>query len=87
MAIERKPPKDRDGICWVLLTNMTVDTLETAIQKIHWYSLRWNIELFHKVLKSGCGVEKAQLRTASRLKKYIILKSIVAWRLFWGSVN
>ena len=85
MAIERKPPKDRDGICWVLLTNMTVDTLETAIQKIHWYSLRWNIELFHKVLKSGCGVEKAQLRTASRLKKYIILKSIVAWRLFWLS--
>ncbi len=39
--------------------------------------------MFHKVLKSGCGVEKAQLRHADRLKKYIVLKSIVAWRLFW----
>jgi len=83
MAIERHPPKDQSGILWVLLTNMDVRSLDQAIEKVHWYSRRWNIEVFHKVLKSGCGVENAQLRHADRLKKYIVLKSIVAWRLFW----
>ena len=28
-------------------------------------------------------MEKAQLTEASRLKNYVVLKSIVAWRLFW----
>ncbi len=83
MAIERRPPKNQTGIFWVLLTNINVQTLDQAIEKVRWYSKRWNIEVFHKVLKSGCGVEKAQLRHADRLKKYIVLKSIVAWRLFW----
>lgn len=83
MAMERRPPKNQTGILWVLLTNMDVQTINQAIEKVQWYSRRWNIEVFHKVLKSGCGVENAQLRHADRLKKYIVLKSIVAWRLFW----
>ena len=85
MAIERNPPKGEEALQWVLLTNLSVDDVEQAIEKVHWYSKRWNIEIFHKVLKSGCGVEKAQLGDAERLKKYVILKSIVAWRLFWLS--
>jgi len=83
MAIERRPPKNQTAIFWVLLTNIQVQTLDQAIEKVRWYSKRWNIEVFHKILKSGCGVENAQLRHADRLKKYIVLKSIVAWRLFW----
>ncbi len=83
MAIERHPPRNQSAIFWVLLTNMDVHSLDQAIEKVHWYSRRWNIEVFHKVLKSGCGVENAQLRHADRLKKYIVLKSFVAWRLFW----
>jgi len=43
----------------------------------------WDIEIFHKILKSGCSVEKSQLRDAKRLKKNITLKSIIAWRIFW----
>jgi len=83
MAIEKHPPCNQAGIFWVLLTNVDVASLDQAIEKVRWYSRRWNIEVFHKILKSGCGVEKAQLRHADRLKKYIVLKSIVAWRLFW----
>ena len=83
MAIERNPPKNQPGVLWVLLTNLDVHNIDQAIEKVRWYSLRWNIEVFHKVLKSGCGVEDAQLRHADRLKKYVVLKSIVAWRLFW----
>jgi len=82
MAIERGAPKSHDKLCWVLLTDLPVSSTEQAIEKVHWYTKRWNIEVFHKVLKSGCAVEKAQLETADRLKKYIVLKSVVAWRLF-----
>jgi Transposase DNA-binding/Transposase DDE domain len=83
MAIERNPPKNIDPIKWVVLTNLSVKTIKKAIQYITWYSYRWNIEIFHKILKSGCGIEKAQLRDGKKLKKYITLKSIVAWRIFW----
>lgn len=85
MAVERDPPARCEALCWVLLTDLSIDTVDDAIEKIKWYSLRWNIELFHKVLKSGCAVEKAQLRDAERLKKFIVLKSVIAWRLFWLS--
>ena len=85
MVIERNPPKDSAPLCWVLLSNLPVKTVDEALEKVNWYSLRWNIELFHKVLKSGCQVEKSQLRDAERIKKYIVLKSIIAWRLFWLS--
>lgn len=83
MASEKTPPPGHAPICWVLLTNLAVTTLEEAVEKVNWYSYRWNIEVFHKILKSGCGVEKAQLRQADRLKKYVVLKSIMAWRIFW----
>lgn len=84
-AIERKPPKGEKPLHWVLITNLPVNDLEQAIEKVHWYSTRWNVEVFHKILKSGCGVEKAQLHSGERLKKYAVLKSIVAWRIFWLS--
>ena len=83
MAIERNPPKGHEALCWVLLTDLAISTLDDAIEKINWSTLRWNIELFHKVLKSGCAIAQAQLRHAERLKKYITVKSIIAWRLFW----
>jgi IS4 transposase len=38
-----------------------------AIEKLQWYALRWNIETFHKILKSGCQAEQSKLRTAERL--------------------
>lgn len=83
MAREANPPEGVDGISWLLLTNIPIKTLDEAIEKLTWYSYRWNIELFHKILKSGCSIEKAQLREANNLKKYIAIKSIIAWRLFW----
>ena len=62
---------------------MPVLTCEAAIEKLHWYALRWKIEVFHKVLKSGCRVEAARLRTAERLVKLIAVFCILSWRVFW----
>ena len=41
------------------------------------------IEVFHKVLKSGCKAEDARLRTAERLVKLIAVFCILSWRVFW----
>ena len=83
LAKEEKPPASAKAIEWMLITNLPINHKDEAIEKITWYSHRWNIEIFHKILKSGCSVENAQLRDGARLKKYIALKSIVAMRIFW----
>jgi hypothetical protein len=63
-----------------------VGSIEEAVENLRWYARRWNIELFDKVLKSGCRVEAARLRAADRLAKLAAVLSIVAWRTFLSAV-
>ena len=80
---ERGTPKGRDPIRWKLLTDLLVDDLTSAIEKLDWYAQRWKIETFHKVLKSGCRTEEMKLRTAERLTNLIAVFCVVSWRVFW----
>ena len=80
---EKSCPKNASPIDWMLLTNIPVETLDQAIEKITWYCLRWRIEVLHKVLKSGLNVEDCRLQTADRLVRYLSVMSIVAWRISW----
>ena len=81
---EDNPPADIDEpIDWLLLINCAVDDFAAALQVIEWYCCRWQIETFHKVIKSGCRVEDCRLQTLDRLQSYITLKSVIAWRLHW----
>jgi hypothetical protein len=82
-AQERDVPLDRDRIDWKLITNMPVTTPADAVEKLQWYALRWKIEVFHKILKSGCKAEDAKLRTAERLVRLISVYCILGWRIFW----
>src|SRR5215207_1237387 len=82
-AVERDAPEGREPIVWKLLTSLPVKSLAEAIEKIAWYALRWKIEVFHKVLKSGCRTEESELRTTDRLTNFIAICCIVAWRVFW----
>lgn len=72
-----------DNIDWILLTNLPVNSFEEAIEKVRWYCIRWRIETWHKVLKSGLRVEDCRLETADKLIRYLSVMSIVAWRIFW----
>lgn len=83
LAQEENPPAGVDALCWLLLTTVPVLSFEQAHLRIQWYCHRWKIEVFHKVLKSGCKVEQAQLATAQRILPMLALFSIIAWRLFW----
>jgi transposase-like protein/transposase Tn5 family protein len=81
-VLEENPPKGEKPLEWMLLTNLPVANLEQAYEKIKWYCLRWRIEMFFKVLKSGFNVENCRLGYANRLIKYLTVMTIVAWRLF-----
>jgi hypothetical protein len=82
-ANERDAPKDSEAIEWKLITDMPVRSRAEAIEKIDWYALRWKIEVFHKIMKSGCRAEAAKLRTAERLVNLIAMFCIMGWRIFW----
>ncbi|MGA7875837.1 MAG: hypothetical protein WCA08_09250, partial [Desulfoferrobacter sp.] len=43
--------------------------------------LRWRIEDWHRVLKSGCRIEEAAHKTAERLKRSIAINLVIAWRI------
>ena len=86
---EENPPEnlaelgDHEPIEWLLLTNTAVGNFEQAAQVVAWYCCRWQIEVFHKIIKSGCRVESSRLQTAKRLQNYLVLMCVVAWRLHW----
>lgn len=86
-ACERGAPKNRERIEWKLLTNLPVDSFRSAIEKLDWYAMRWKIETFHKILKSGCKAEESRLRTSERLANLVALLCIVGWRVFWLTMS
>jgi hypothetical protein len=82
-ATERNPPRGRKPIEWKLLTDLPVRSRREAVEKIRWYAMRWKIETFHKILKSGCRTEESRLRSAERIANLLALFCIVAWRILW----
>jgi Transposase DNA-binding/Transposase DDE domain len=82
-AQECGQPKGRKKIEWKIITNLPVRSRREAIEKLDWYALRWKIETFHKILKSGCRAEELKLRTADRLANLVAIFCVLSWRVFW----
>jgi hypothetical protein len=80
-ALEQDAPEGEQPIDWRLLTTLPVERFEPAAEKVQWYSQRWNIEVFHRTLKSGCRIEDRQLRDAERLEACLAIDMVVAWRI------
>jgi hypothetical protein len=83
LVTEVDPPKGSQPLRWLLLTSLAADTPEQILRCVDDYRLRWLIERYHFVLKSGCQVERLQLETAERLKRVLAVYAVVAWRLLW----
>lgn len=82
-AQEAVAPQGRGRVDWKLLTNLPVRSRQEALEKLTWYAMRWKIESFHKILKSGCRAEASRLRTAERIVNLIAVFCILSWRVFW----
>ena len=80
---EEQPPAGVEAIEWLLLSTRPTHTLQDACERVDWYAARWLIEVYHKVLKSGCRIETRQFEQAERLKRYVTLDSIVAWQVLY----
>jgi hypothetical protein len=83
LAREEDPPAGQEPVEWLLLTSEPIETLEAAEQILAWYLARWQVEVFFRVLKSGCRVEQLSLREADRLECALAFYMIVAWRVLW----
>jgi hypothetical protein len=66
---------------WMLLSTLPVTSFEEAKTALARYAKRWGIEIYHRVLKSGCRIEDRQLGTASRLENCLAIDMVVAWRI------
>jgi hypothetical protein len=78
---EKDPPAGEPPLEWMLLTNLPIENFDQAYEKVQWYCLRWRIEMYHKVLKSGFRIEHCRLGEAQRLIRYVTVMSIIAWRV------
>ena len=85
-ACEVQAPAAVEPLEWVLLTTVAVDTVAEAIERVQWYACRWGIEVWHRILKSGCHLEARQLRTADRLHRALVLYSVLAWRILYATM-
>ena len=83
MAKEIEPPAGEDPIEWILLTDLSARTLKKALQILKFYTRRWQIEVFHKILKSGCRVERSQLKDSEGLLPRVALQMVIAWRIHY----
>jgi len=81
LAKEENPPPGCKAIEWKLLTNREVNTLDEAAELVDWYRCRWLIEIFFRILKSGCKVESMQLSTMERIERLLAIYMIIAWRI------
>ena len=88
LAREEQPPAGEKPIEWRLLTNRTAETLDAVVELIDGYRRRWLVEIFFRILKSGCRVEALQLGTLERLERALVIYLIIAWRILhrvtWG---
>jgi hypothetical protein len=85
-AVEDAPPVGVPPLAWLLLTTLPVEDPAQALQILDYYACRWAIEVFHKVLKSGCAIEKRQLESLDHLQRCLTLFSVVAWRILYATM-
>ncbi len=74
-AREEAPP------VWKLLTGLPAATAKNARRILRWYALRWRIEDWHRILKSGCKAEHLNHQEGERIERAVTVKAVIAWRL------
>jgi len=83
LAEEIDPPQGADPVRWILLTSTPVETFAQAQRILKLYLARWQIEVFFRVLKTGCRVEELQLKKQQAVFNALVLYMIVAWRILY----
>lgn len=81
LVSEIDPKKGTEPLHWLLLTTLPIDTEEEIRRIVSLYSRRWSIEIFFKVLKSGCSIDEIRFQEPNRIENYIAIAMIVGWKV------
>lgn len=80
---EVNPPVGQEPIQWVLITTLPIRTLQQVKLIIHYYTLRWQIEVYFKTLKSGCRVEERYFERMGPMLNCFKVYTIIAWKILY----
>ena len=80
---ETNPPHGATPIQWLLITTLPIDDPEQVQQIVSYYSVRWQIEIYFRTMKSGCRIEDRKFETLDRLLNCVAVYSIVAWKIMY----
>jgi hypothetical protein len=80
-AREVDPPAGEEPVEWLLITTLPIDTIDDVRTIIQYYTIRWMMEVFFRVLKSGCRVERRRFEHVDRELRFIAVALVVAWRV------
>ena len=75
------PEDGSEPVSWTLLTTLPVAGLHQAREAVRLYGLRWRIEDWHRILKSGCKAETIAHRTGARIERAVAINAVIAWRI------
>jgi hypothetical protein len=73
----------KEPLEWMLLTSVKTESFEQACERLNWYGRRWGIEVYHRIMKSGCRIEDRRLADADSLQSCLAIDLVVGWRVFW----
>ena len=80
LVSEVNPPEGVQAVEWLLLTSLPIGGRKQIEAIIDHYEKRWVIELYFKVLKSGCKIESRRFEHMDRFLPALALYMIIAWR-------
>lgn len=80
---EQNPPHGEEPIEWLLLTSLPITSFKKVCRVIEYYCCRWQIEIYFRILKSGCKVEDRQFEDAARYQPCLAMYMVIAWRVMY----
>ena len=83
LVSEISPPAGEVAVEWLLLTSLSVQNAQQVQEVVEAYSKRFMIEVFFRVLKSGCLIEEKRFESAERHLNHLAVALIIAWRVLW----
>jgi hypothetical protein len=78
---EETPSEGVEPIDWILYTNLSIATLDDALDVLRIYTCRWRIEEFHLTLKSGMKVEKNRFESGQNIQRLLAISVPMAVKL------
>jgi len=75
---ETNPGQTRTPLCWILFTSLPVDSEAQQNHVVRCYELRWKVETYFRLLKSGYQIESYRLDNADKIAKLLVVLSLAA---------